>query len=85
MTKPKPTDDAKISGMETLFAFVDEAAAAEDFVRIVAILDSYRDDKSFVELCQRALLACYAMGARYGDSTAAARLLSNIHPASSAQ
>jgi hypothetical protein len=54
----KPTDDAKISGIETLFAFVDEAAAADDWVRIVAILDSYRDDKSFVELCQRALLAC---------------------------
>jgi hypothetical protein len=51
------TDDALISGIETLLAVVDEAAAAGEWPRVVAILDSYRDDKSFVELCQRALLA----------------------------
>jgi hypothetical protein len=36
----------KSAGLRSLFAFVDEAAVNEDWPRVVAILHSYRDDKS---------------------------------------
>jgi len=45
------TDDGHV---ESVLKFIDESAAAGEWPRVVAILDSYRDDKSFVELCQRA-------------------------------